>query len=229
MSTTDLPLKLAGTSFVIGMLVIFSDVSNTALDNTCVTPTVTLIPETHTELAHRIDAERKHQLQQDTFHSSNAIIFLGDSITAGLATDAIAPYTVNYGIGGQTTTDLLKAIPDYRSVHQAKLVVLSIGTVDIVSGKSNGLQNRLTDLSNSIPGAMIWNALPPSRKASVTAANAIIKDICTHRANCTFLQTPISEADLMPDGVHLLPSGYAKWIKALQDTITSIGDSNAKN
>lgn len=179
-------------------------------------PPVTLTPETRVEALRRIEAMRKHQLQQDAFQPDEAVIFLGDSLTAGLAVDAVAPRAVNYGIGGQTTQVLLDALPRYGSMRRARLVVLSIGTVDVVSGRTRGLEARLEALAAGIPGPMLWNAVPPSTKADVREVNAAIERLCAAKPGCVYVQAPITEADLLPDGIHLAPSGYAKWIGALR-------------
>lgn len=177
--------------------------------------------ETVPEALRRIEGIRKHQLQQDPFHGPEAVIFLGDSITAGLAVDAIAPRAVNYGIGGQTTQLLLDALPRYGSLRHAQLVVLSIGTVDVVSGRQRGLMERMEALSAGIPGPLVWNAVPVSAKADVAAVNAEIRRICDARPDCTFVQAPIGANDLLADGIHLRPSGYAKWIGAMRAAVSS--------
>lgn len=172
--------------------------------------------ETVPEAVRRIEGERKHQLQQDPFQPDGAVIFLGDSITAGLAVDAVAPYAVNYGIGGQTTQLLLDALPRYGSLQRARLVVLSIGTVDMVSGRERGIVARLDALQARIPGPLVWNAIPVSAKADMRGVNAEIRRLCAARPDCTFVQAPIGREDLQADGIHLRPSGYAKWIGALK-------------
>ena len=46
--------------------------------------------------------------QMDSSIPKGATIFLGDSITMGLATAAVAPNTINYGIGWQRSDQLIK-------------------------------------------------------------------------------------------------------------------------
>ena len=41
----------------------------------------------------------------DSLVPVGATVFIGDSITQGLATSAVVPLSVNYGIGGDTTQD----------------------------------------------------------------------------------------------------------------------------
>ena len=51
-----------------------------------------------------------------------ATIFIGDSITQGLATSAVSNQSVNYGIGSDTTLGVLKRLPYYNSMNSAKAV-----------------------------------------------------------------------------------------------------------
>ena len=76
----------------------------------------------------------KHQRWMDDAVPTGAVIFLGDSIVQGLATAAVAPASVNYGIGTATTVDLIGALPSYRSLERAGSVVLSIGINDLAHG-----------------------------------------------------------------------------------------------
>src|SRR6478736_3871224 len=46
---------------------------------------------------------------------AGATIFLGDSITMALATAAVAPYSVNYGISWQRSDQLIKSMDIYQS------------------------------------------------------------------------------------------------------------------
>lgn len=81
---------------------------------------------------------------------AGATIFLGDSITQGLATAAVAPYSINYGIGSATTSELLSNLPSYKSLERATAVFLMIGINDLGQGKSAGLEERLQAISLAI-------------------------------------------------------------------------------
>lgn len=183
---------------------------------------VSMRPENRVEAARRIEAMREHQIQSDPFQPDGAVIFLGNSITAGLAVDAVADRAVNYGIGGQSCAQLLAALPQYGSLRRARLVVLAIGTVDVVIREPD-LEECLQALGDAIPGPLLWNAIPPTTKADVSGANETIRELCEARPRCTYLEAPITQADLLPDGVHLAPSGYVKWLRALQAATASGG------
>ena len=170
----------------------------------------------------------------------NAVIFLGDSITQGLATAAVAPHSVNYGIGGETTTQLLEALPSYRSLNRARAIVLAIGINDIVGGKQKGLKERYNKIVGALPRGtpLVWSAVMPVKVATwmkmeqsdITEANREIKLLCEMRGNCVFVNTvgllgdtngQIVQRYYLDDGVHLSHDGYRQWISALKQAIDS--------
>jgi lysophospholipase L1-like esterase len=168
----------------------------------------------------------------------SCVIFLGSSLTQGLAVAAVAPYSVNYGIGGETTTQLLEAIPHYRSLRRAKNLVLAIGINDILQGKQNRLHENYSKIIAALPRdvPLIWSSIMPVRAASwmrmkktdIQDTNRIIKSLCERRGNCTFVdmnpQFKDSNNSTIPqyfldDGIHLSPDGYRRWISALKKAL----------
>jgi lysophospholipase L1-like esterase len=168
----------------------------------------------------------------------DSIVFLGASITQGLAVAAVAPYSINYGIGGETTAQLLDALPYYKSLHRSKKVVLAIGHNDIALGKQKGLNERYEKIIAALPSEipLIWCSVMPFKVASgmkmkesdVDDANRTIKSLCEKRGNCVFVDTcsfladsdnHIIEGHFLEDGVHLSPEGYRQWIKALKEAL----------
>ena len=67
-----------------------------------------------------------------------SVLFIGDSITQALATSAVTNHSVNFGIGSDTTQDVIDRLPLYKSVERAKTVVLAIGINDIYQGLDPG-------------------------------------------------------------------------------------------
>ena len=190
---------------------------------------------THTSDPH-VANMLKHQRWMDDAVPAGAIIFLGDSITQSLATAAVAPYSVNYGIGTATTSDLLQAMPNYRSLGRADTVVLAIGINDILRGKQEGLSERYRQIVQSIPPstALVWSGVMPAARTladpdQITFANQTIKALCAARPNCVFLDTVILLSNnrepnpelFLKDGLHLSPVGYKTWIAALKRAISS--------
>jgi lysophospholipase L1-like esterase len=156
-----------------------------------------------------------------------AAIFLGDSITQGLATAAVAPLPVNYGIGLATTSELLSNLPKYQSLKHASVVFLMIGINDLEQGKTEGLATRLNAIVAAIPNdlPLVWSGIMPTYSetidsAQVEYANNIIKELCAARNRCTYVNTAeifsVGGANWFRDGVHPNDQGYAKWITALR-------------
>ncbi len=177
----------------------------------------------------------KHQRWMDDAVPTGAVIFLGDSIVQGLATAAVAPASVNYGIGTATTVDLIGALPSYRSLERAGSVVLSIGINDLARGMRDELVSHYRQIITALPPAvpLVWSGLLPASTSivaadDIAAANRNIQSLCAARAHCTFIDMlPLMANNhgtphpglYLEDGVHLSPSGYRIWIEALKQAI----------
>jgi lysophospholipase L1-like esterase len=164
-----------------------------------------------------------------------SIVFLGDSLTQGLATAAIAPNATNFGIGGQTTSGLLNALPAYKSVAHAKLIFLEIGINDFLEDSTAGLNDRVKNISAILPAEtpLVWSSVMPAKtekysRRDIAEINSVIRSVCEQRTNCRYLDTwsflasadgPMVSQDFLPDGVHLSPEGYRKWIAALKQAV----------
>ena len=166
-----------------------------------------------------------------------ATIFLGDSITQGLATVAIAPYSVNYGIGDENTAQLLEAIPSYKSLARANTIFLAIGINDLSHGQKLGLSDRYRKIVEALPAKtpLVWSAVMPAKSGNITLTdinqvNEVIKAMCVSRANCTYVDTwrflakdnEINSHLFQNDGVHLNADGYEVWIVALRKALQAI-------
>jgi lysophospholipase L1-like esterase len=186
---------------------------------------------------------RYHQWMDESV-PDKATIFLGDSITQGLATAAVAPYSVNYGISGENTEQLLDAIPSYKSLTRARTIVLGIGINDLAQDMKTGLNDRYKKIVEVLPHKtlLIWSAVMPARHekiapSDIANANQVIKTLCANRGNCIFVDTWRFLADkngqminplFLDDGVHLSPNGYKGWISALKQAIQDNVGANAQ-
>lgn len=166
---------------------------------------------------------------------ANAVIFLGDSITQGLATAAVTPYSVNYGIGGENTAQLLAALPSYQSLAHVSTIVLEIGINDYIQGIQDGIIDRYRNIVAVLPkeNTLFWNAILPVRQDIVRLmdlidTNRIIKTLCEERKNCFYIDTwkfltdkegNIISEYFLDDGIHLSVKGYQQWILALQSAL----------
>lgn len=173
-----------------------------------------------------------YQRSVDASLPDGTVVFLGDSITQGLANVAVAPHSINYGIGGQSTSQLHDSLRYYPSLPRAKTIVLTIGINDFLQHGERGVAQRLAQISQALPAQvpLIWNAIMPVAPGEIdmqalAQANEEIKRLCAQRPQCTFVDTwplltdqagRIRPSHYLPDGVHLSPEGYRAWIEALK-------------
>ena len=171
---------------------------------------------------------------------AGATIFLGDSITQGLATAAVSPSSVNYGIGSETTSELLANLPKYQSLERASAAFLMIGINDIGQGKTQHLASQLRAVAAAIPKdlPLVWSGIMPAYSvkidpAQITAANRAIQEICAARGNCIYVDTQellsAGGANLFRDGVHPNDQGYAIWITALRKAYQELAQQKSNN
>ena len=185
-----------------------------------------------------------------SFHKSidqnlleDSILFIGDSITQGLAVSAVAPQTVNYGIGNDTTLGVINRLPLYSSINTAKFVVIAIGHNDINLQSEAKIINNFREILNSfsVNVKVILNAVHPVDEniPSLKITNKQISTLNEHLLtlskaylNVVFVNI---EKSISPygnllakfhtgDGVHLSKMGYDIWIKKLKLTIESLED-----
>lgn len=174
--------------------------------------------------AYQVEIDRTHQRQLPQLPDGWAV-FLGDSITAGLIHNRIEPNSINLGIGGQTSLDLLARMPTYQGIERASAVYLMIGINDIWQGKADQLQTTIPALAKAIPAStpIVWSAIAPTvhehMNAQARYANELIKQVCGSRGNCRYVDTWPALTGLgtsaFVDGVHLSPAGYKAWSTAL--------------
>lgn len=179
---------------------------------------------------------REVHRQMDPAVPTGSTIFLGDSITMGLATASLAPRTVNYGIGWQRSDQLIKSMEIYKSIERAGRVVITIGTNDLLQGREANIQSRYKTILSNIPPRtrVVMNSVPPlgdvvfyGRKIEDTNVRKVVdsaKAICLADHRCRFVNTyqtlapngsPIPGV-LLDDHIHLTSKGYEMWIAAMR-------------
>lgn len=138
-----------------------------------------------------------------------AAVFLGDSITAGLAAVAVEPRAVNFAIGGQTSTDLLHRLP--ASLPRAGKVYLMVGVNDLLRGERETLNANLPRILSALPDVpLVWTGVMRD-----DPINARIRSLCAKRPQCRYVEPPTDPA-LFVDGVHLNAAGYREWVVRLR-------------
>lgn len=161
-------------------------------------------------------------------------VFIGDSITQGLAANAVAEHSLNYGISFAGTQDINNILPKLKATRNARTVFLLIGTNDIRDEPEERMVAQLTKTSDLLPSniPLIWSSIPPQREESLSKLvhriNAAIEKLCSRRSNCFYLDTHqvlMNGIDKQSgrlgdsfeaDGIHLSREGYAEWIMALR-------------
>ena len=170
-------------------------------------------------------ASRSHQLDGQT-------IFIGDSLTAGLATSELAEKSENFGIPGDMIERLSSRLDRY-DLSDANTIVLQIGINDWPNNRMANFGENYRLLVAKFPKytRLIAVSLTPSNpdRAPQHAANynfemlrtnQFIERFCASMPNYQYLDLAAMLTDqhgsLRPafdygDGVHLSHAGYDVW------------------
>lgn len=171
------------------------------------------------------------------------VVFIGDSITQGLAVSAVSPLSVNYGIGNDTTVGVLNRIYQYDSIAEAKAVVLAVGINDLKRRDPNEIMQNYKAILDKVPNwiDVIICAVKPVdgrvRQANgrtrdrINVLNDRLKQLGSERKNTIFVDITsdlldstanLSKEYHIGDGVHLSAAGYEIWIKELRQVISQL-------
>jgi len=195
-----------------------------------------------TELSPYYDLLTIMHKRQDANTPEDITVFIGDSITQGLATSAVSTLSINYGIGSDTTQGVLKRITAYQSLHKAKAMVLAIGVNDLKRRNDQEIianfQKILTLIPTDLP-VILSAILPvdetvPSMKLKnkrITHLNKLIFELANKFTNVIFLDASqqLQSVDLnlnshfhIGDGLHLNAQGYDVWIEQLKSKLNNL-------
>lgn len=181
---------------------------------------------------------------------AGAVVFIGASHTQGLATDAVAMPSVNYGIGGDTTAGVLIRLPRYRSLDRAAAVVLSLGMNDLTRRGTDDIVANYQHILRALPPGLpiVVTALFPVDAESMTdplssvsntriaGVNRALERLCATDPRCVFVDVgprltdkagDLSKANHVGDGVHLSDEGYRIWIEALRSALLDVKERPA--
>jgi lysophospholipase L1-like esterase len=177
------------------------------------------------------------QQSRRSMQMDNTAVFIGDSITVGLATSNIAPHSENFGIDGDTVDGLIARLPHYN-LTKARVIVLEIGVNNYRRDKLTGFDPKYRQLLGLFPRGIPVVAMAifpinehanwwiPVRDATVAIkkANQEIALACQQVSTCTFLDLSSSFGNAdgsmksiyeVGDGVHLSEPAYRVWAAAL--------------
>lgn len=167
---------------------------------------------------------------------AGATIFIGDSITMALATAAVSPNSVNYGISWQRSDQLIQSMDIYKSMARASRVFVMVGTNDVLEGREADIQSRYQTILAKIPAniEVVMSSIPPvgnivinGRKIDEKDVRNVVssaKTVCEADKRCRFVNTydalstdgNPTQGVLLPDQIHLSTKGYQLWIEALR-------------
>jgi lysophospholipase L1-like esterase len=170
------------------------------------------------------------------------VIFIGDSLIQGLNTSSICIKAINYGIGGDNTSGLVKRIDIYTNINKAKAIIIEIGIHDILFGDINkAIMNIDKILFMLSPNSLIFlNAVFPvdeniefykNTNSKIHKFNKDVEILCGRYTNCQFLNPGLklqdNKGDLsfkyhIGDGIHLNPVGYSIWINDITLALSKI-------
>jgi lysophospholipase L1-like esterase len=166
-------------------------------------------------------------------------VFLGDSITeAGRWTEWFPELeTVNMGIAGETTDDVVARLPEVIDADPGTVVVL-VGTNDIGRRRRSpeyigrNIETILVELRKHLPHArIILQSVMPRTKdvsRSVHEINVHIRQfaaVATARAEWLDLWPVLADPEgslstkYSDDGLHLNEAGYQAWVEALRPVL----------
>lgn len=186
-----------------------------------------------------------HYFQMTAFHSrvdkninEEYNIFIGDSLVQGLAVSSVDKKSVNYGIGNDTTFGVIKRLPIYNSINEARNIVLSIGHNDIgIRPQSDILRNFQTiieyipsDIKIIICSVFFVDENIKSDRVSnkkILDLNNEIEKLTKNYSNANYLNVNeyLAPNGNLPikfhigDGVHLNKEGNEIWINELKKAI----------
>jgi lysophospholipase L1-like esterase len=173
-----------------------------------------------------------------------SVIFVGDSITQGLAVAAVHPLSINYGIGSDTTKGVIYRLPTYMSaLERAECIVLAIGINDIRYRNADGAIQNYVQILDALPDdvRVVVSAILPidvdarselaDRKDWIERFNSELRRLASEREMVMFVDSSkgldvdldgrLDESLHDGDGVHLNSAGNTVWASNLREAIQS--------
>lgn len=184
----------------------------------------------------------KYHKRMDGNVQNGTVVFIGDSISQGLCVSAVAPLSVNFGIGSDTTVGVLKRLPEYKSLKLAGVVVFAIGLCDMTRfDRSNeSILKNYEAIIKALPEKLpiVFSALLPvdadgrirlqGLNERIRLFNNKIEKLCAASPRLFFVNAGplladkdgnLSDAFYDSDGVHLNSKGNAIWISELRKIV----------
>lgn len=183
-----------------------------------------------------------HHFRMDDNLPDRATVFIGDSITQGLAVAAVADASVNYGVGGDTTLGVLHRVKKYRSLSRAKTVVLAVGVNDLKFRSDQEIIKNFREILANLPDGLpvvISSVLPVDERVRgkrfqnerISIINQELLELTRTLQHVTFVDAnPLlkgKDQNLKTefhtgDGIHLSAMGYQVWIQVLKQALVNL-------
>jgi lysophospholipase L1-like esterase len=187
------------------------------------------------------DVVSPYYLQMSAFHHRvdgnlgfGLSIFIGDSLIQGLAVNSVINNSVNFGIGGDTTSGILKRLPLYQSIAMSKRVIFAVGHNDLYYESADESIANLKQIFESIPlNVEVFicsvflideNIVQRINNLAILELNNKIQYLTHNYSHINYIDTnqwaaPLGtlDADLhIGDGIHLNRRGNELWISQLK-------------
>lgn len=181
-------------------------------------------------------------LRYDQNVPNDSLVFVGDSHIQGMCTTCVSNSAINFGIGKDRTTDVIRRISSYQSVRTAKAIILQVGHNDLKSDSNEKIIANYDVLLRTLSGdqkILVVAQFPVGiqvehfdqinlRKRQI---NEAVQNLCTLNKQCTMLDLtssltdeagPLSSKYHLGDGVHLNKNSNALWIDSLREALANI-------
>nr|WP_241737544.1 GDSL-type esterase/lipase family protein [Neptunicella marina] len=160
----------------------------------------------------------------------------------GLSVSAVVNNSVNFGIGLDTLSGLIRRIPTYSNLDKADTIVIHIGLNDLPLQTDISMLNGYTQLVSVLPShvpVVITSILMPHKvsdkkayQSRIEHINQELSSLCNIYQNVYFFdlnKALENNADkindlYLPDGTHLNQAGNQIWISTLQQQISDINN-----
>lgn len=173
--------------------------------------------------------------------TDNTVVFLGDSLTRNGDWNDWFPdiEALNFGVGGDTTEDVLARIDSVIEAQPDEIVLL-IGTNDLglrrsVESLVRNTQSILVELRRALPGSrlLLQSVLPRGREFAdrIREANIHLRQFSA-TVHAQFLDLwpalALDDGELNPiysdDRLHLNDAGYEAWLQELRPALVRLRD-----
>ena len=173
---------------------------------------------------------------------AKSVLFIGDSITQGLAVSAVYPQSVNFGIGQDTTFGVVTRLPIYTSIPRSKLVVVAVGVNDLMRRQNDEIIENYRKIISLIPAnvPILFSAIFPVDEvaselkgvnARINKINIRLGQLCSDNPRLYFINSSEFFVDAngglaqdfhIGDGIHLNSIANGIWITKLNAMVKII-------